>query len=242
MDINAFFKVTYGLYIVSSMDGDQYNGHINNTVFQISAEPAKFAVASHKDNLTTSFIQKSKTFSVSILQEDISMEFVGPWGFKSGKDIDKFTECDYKTGKTGCPIVLDKAIAWIECRVSESIDTGSHILFIGDVVDAEILQADLPPLSYAYYRSVVKGLSPENAPTYVAKVDKTEEKKEPDPEDSSDTIKASQYKCIVCGYMYDPEEGDPGKGIAPGTTFEDLPEDWTCPVCGVGKNEFVKAR
>ena len=49
-----------------------------------------------------------------------------------------------------------------------------------------------------------------------------------------------KYICVVCGYVYDPELGDPENGIAPGTAFEDLPEDWVCPLCGVGKDEFEK--
>jgi len=239
MDINALFKVTYGLYILSSMDGDKYNGHVNNTVFQISAEPVKLAVASHKDNLTTSYIQNSKTFSVSIMKEDITMEFLGPWGFKSGKEINKFTDCKYKLGKTGCPIMLDNAIAWIECKVIESIDTGTHILFIGDVVDAELLEPDTHPLTYAYYRSVIKGISPANAPTHVSKKDQLREEDTGSAEGPEQPA-MSKYKCIICGYMYDPAEGDPSKGIPPGTAHEDLPDDWTCPICGVGKNEFIK--
>jgi len=240
MDINAFFKVTYGLYIVSSMDGDKYNGHVNNTVFQIAAEPPRFAVASHKDNLTTIYIQRSKTFSVSIMKEAITMDFLGPWGFKSGKEIDKYKDCNYKIGKTGCPIMLDNAIAWIECNVIESIDTGTHILFIGNVADAELLQDDLNPLSYTYYRNVIKGLSPENAPTHVSKVD-TPPEKDKSAEKESPASDKSKYKCVICGYLYDPAEGDPSKGIPAGTAFEDLPDDWTCPICGVGKNEFIKA-
>ena len=50
-----------------------------------------------------------------------------------------------------------------------------------------------------------------------------------------------KYVCKVCGYVYDPEAGDPDSGIAPGTAFEDLPEDWVCPLCSVGKDEFEPA-
>ncbi|MCK5764364.1 MAG: flavin reductase, partial [Bacteroidales bacterium] len=101
MDIQSFFKLTYGLYIVSSKDGDKLNGHISNTVFQVSAEPARFAVATHKDNLTTEYIRKSKVFSISVLQQDCDLEFLGPWGFKSGRDVDKFKNTNFKTGKSG---------------------------------------------------------------------------------------------------------------------------------------------
>ncbi len=231
MDIQSFFKLTYGLYIVSSKDGDKLNGHISNTVFQVSAEPARFAVATHKDNLTTEYIRKSKVFSISVLQQDCDLEFLGPWGFKSGREVDKFENTNYKTGKSGAPIVLDKSIAYIDCEVQEEIDTGSHIMFIGLAVEAEVLDSKLPPLTYGYYRDVIKGLSPENAPTY------TDKSKPADPEvKPKSELKKSQ--CVVCGYIYDPEQGDPTKNIPPGTAFEDLPDNWTCPICGVGKSEF----
>jgi len=233
MDINALFKITYGLYIVSSMDNDKYNGHISNTVFQISADPVKIAVASHKNNLTTDYIKKSKVFSVSILQENVDIEFLGPWGFQSGKDINKFKECDYKIGSTGAPIVLDKTIAYFECEVVETIDVGSHILFIGQAKDAEVLNDHNNPLSYSYYRKVIKGLSPENAPTYTLKDKEKLSEKKP-------TVSGGmQYRCLVCGFIYDPASGDPTKSLAPGTQFEDLPGDWTCPICGVGTDEFT---
>jgi len=231
MDIQSFFKVTYGLYIVSSRVGENLNGHISNTVFQVSAEPPRFAIATHKDNLTTDYIRKSKVFSISVLQQDCDLEFLGPWGFNSGRDMDKFEKAAYKTGKSGAPIVLEKSVAYIDCEVQEEIDTGTHILFIGLAVDAEVIDPSAPPLTYGYYRDVIKGLSPENAPTYTekSKLAETEIKAESE---------LKKFQCLVCGYIYNPAEGDPTKGIPPGTAFEDLPDDWSCPICGVGKEEF----
>jgi rubredoxin/flavin reductase (DIM6/NTAB) family NADH-FMN oxidoreductase RutF len=235
MDISTFFKITYGLYIVCSKDGDKYNGHISNTVFQVTADPPQFVVASHKDNLTTDYIKKSGLFSVSVLQQDITLEFIGPWGFKSGKTTDKFRGISYKTGITGVPIVLDKSIAYIECLVTGEVDTGTHILFIGRVADAMILDKYHQPLTYSYYRETIKGFSPENSPTYTG--DKLEKALEA--EYAALKEKPKKYRCTVCGYIYDPEEGDPHSGIAPGTAFEDIADDWCCPICGVSKKDFV---
>lgn len=231
MDIQSFFKVTYGLYIVSSSDGDKRDGHVSNTVFQVSADPARFAIATHKDNLTTDYIKKSRAFSISVLQQDVDLNFLGPWGFKSGRELDKFSACNYKTGKSGAPVVLDKSIAYIDCEVDAEIDTGSHILFIGKSVDAEVLNDKASPLTYQYYRDVIKGLSPENAPTYTdkSKLAETEILEE-------QTLK--KYQCLICGYIYDPAEGDAPKSIPSGTSFDDIPDDWTCPICSVGKEEF----
>lgn len=233
MNQEALFKITYGLYIVSSKGSQQMTGHISNTVFQVTANPVRFAVASNKENLTTEFIRKSGSFSVSILQQDVDLDFLGPWGFKSGRDIDKFVSINYKLGKTGTPIVLEKCVAYFECKLIETIDTGTHLLFIGEVIDMDVIIHDSPPLTYEYYRRVIKGISPKNAPTYIA--DHSEKHKpEKKPENSTKQL----YQCTVCGLIYDPEEGDPDSGIAPGTAFEEIPNNWTCPVCGVTKDDF----
>jgi flavin reductase (DIM6/NTAB) family NADH-FMN oxidoreductase RutF/rubredoxin len=238
VDITTFFKITYGLYVVSAGDRKRSSGHVSNTVFQITADPPKFAVASHKDNLTTEYIEKYKAFTISVLEQDCDLDFLGPWGFKSGKDVKKFKKAKYDTGKTGTPILLDKALAYIECELEQAVDTGTHILFIGRVVDAAILDDKKTPLTYGYYRDEIKGLSPENSPTYVGdKLEKMHQEKESD-EPEKEAVKAKRYQCKICGYIYDPEEGDPHSGIEPGTAFEDIPDDWFCPVCGVSKKDF----
>ena len=235
MDLSAFFKFSYGLYLVCSHDGDHFNGHVSNTVFQVTADPPQFVISTHKDNLTTRYIRKSKVFSVSVLQQDITLEFLGPWGFKSGKDTEKFRNISYKTGITGVPVVLEKSVAYLECRVMDEIDTGTHILFVGLAVDAKILDEYHKPLTYSHYREVIKGLSPEHSPTFTG--EKSDKKTHA--EVATEEPKHKKYRCTVCGFIYDPEEGDPDSGIAPGTAFEDIPEDWECPICGVTKKDFV---
>jgi rubredoxin len=89
------------------------------------------------------------------------------------------------------------------------------------------------PLTYAYYQQVKKGKAPKNAPTYKGSAVSTNEQAEKGKEKAM-----KKYVCGICGYVYDPEKGDSEGGIAPGTAFEDLPDDWTCPVCGAGKDEF----
>jgi rubredoxin/flavin reductase (DIM6/NTAB) family NADH-FMN oxidoreductase RutF len=235
MDYSTFFKVTYGLYIVCSRDGNNFNGHVSNTVFQVTANPPKFAVASHKDNLTTSYIQKSRLFSISILQQDIDLEYLGPWGFHSGKSVDKFKDRNFILGESGVPVLLEKTIAWIECEVTDIFDTGTHLLFIGRAINAEVINNDKKPLDYTFYREVIKGLSPENSPTYLSEL----HEKKPVTEAAVKEKKPHKYQCTVCGFIYDPVEGDEHSGIAPGTAFEDIPDDWYCPVCGVSKKDFV---
>lgn len=233
MNQEALFKITYGLYVVSSTDGQKMTGHVSNTAFQITADPVRFAVASNKNNLTTDYIIKSKAFSISVLEQDVDLNFLGPWGFKSGREENKFDNVKYKIGESGAPILLEKAIAYFDCKLIQTIDTGTHLLFIGDVVDMNIVNDNAKPLTYDYYREVIKGISPKNSPTYIADHADSGEK-----EEETAAPKNQLYQCTVCGLIYDPEEGDPDSGIAPGTAFEDIPDNWTCPVCGVTKADF----
>ena len=232
MNSKTLHKISYGLYVICSKNGEKMNGQIANALFQVTAEPATIAVSINKQNLTHEYIEKSNFFTVSILSENTPMGFIGNFGFKSGRDIDKFKDVEYQLGKDKVPLVLDNALACIEAKVIDKIDVGTHTIFIGRVEDADILSED-KPMTYEYYHKVKGGVSPKTAPTYSSMVDKETKKEEE---------KMDKYVCKVCGYVYDPEKGDPDGGIAPGTNFEDIPDDWVCPVCGVGKEEFEKEK
>jgi len=231
MNIEAFFKISYGLYIISSSDGDRNNGYIANTVFQVTAEPALLAISCNKNNNTTPMIQTSKKFSISVLKQDMKPETMSLFGYKSGKDVNKFESINHITGTTGVPIVIDDSVAWFECVVKQEFDVGTHILFIAEIVNNDLLNNDLA-LTYAYYRDNKKGVAPKNAPTYIDK-SKFETKKEEIPV-------SEKYKCLVCGYVYDSADGDEESHIPKGTKFEDLPDDWVCPICKAGKDDFEK--
>jgi flavin reductase (DIM6/NTAB) family NADH-FMN oxidoreductase RutF/rubredoxin len=237
MDINAFFKLSYGLYIISSKSGDQMGGYIANTAFQVTAEPPQVAISCHKDNATTAIINASKSFAISVLEKEASADLIGLFGYSSGKDKNKFEQTKYTEGITGSPIVTDECIAYFECELIEQFDVGTHILFIGKVVDSKLLNESLDPLTYAYYRDAKKGAAPKNAPTYV---DKSKLNKEPEtePNEKGKDLGPS-FICEVCSYSYDPAEGDESQGIPPGTSFADLPDDWVCPICAAGKIDFV---
>ena len=225
MELKIFYKISYGLYIVSSKADGKFNGQIANTVFQVTSAPPKIAVSINKENLTYKFIQNSKVFTVSILSKETPMNFIGHFGFKSGKEIDKFKDINYKVGETGAPIVLDNCIGYLEAEVVDQIDVGTHTVFIGKVVNAEIIK-DIEPMTYDYYHKVKGGSAPKTAPTYI--------------KEDKEVKKMDKYVCTVCGYVYDPEIGDPDSGIKPGTPFEELPDNWTCPVCGASKDAFKR--
>ena len=224
MDARAFRLVSYGLYIVTSKRGRELNGQIANTVFQVCAEPPVIAVCINKKNYTHKFIEESGVFAISILSKEAPMNLIGQFGFKSGRDIDKFENVNFKAGKTGAPLVTDFTVGFIEAEVMKSMEVGTHTLFVGKVVEASVLGRE-EPLTYAYYHEIKGGRSPETAPTYIK---------------SEEVNKVDKYVCQICGYVYDPEKGDPDGGIAPGTAFEDIPDDWVCPVCGASKDQFKK--
>ena len=226
MDSRALHKITYGLYVVGSKKDDKLNAQIANTAIQVCSEPPTISVCINKDNLTHDYIETSRVFSVSVLAQDTPLNFIGNLGFKSGKDTDKLKDINYKTGETGAPIILDNALAYMEAKVVSEAHTHTHVIFIGEVIGAEVLKEG-DPMTYAYYHEVKRGTTPKTAPSYVE-----EPKKE--------VAKLNKYECSVCGYIYDPEKGDPDGGIAPGTPFEEIPNDWVCPVCGASKDQFQK--
>ncbi|MDY6786521.1 MAG: rubredoxin [candidate division WOR-3 bacterium] len=237
MNVRTLYKVSYGLYIVSSKKGDKLNGQIANTVFQISNDPKTMAISINKDNFTHECITRTQYFTVSILSEDAPMPFIGTFGFKCGRDIDKFKDVDYEIHeKSGLPIVKDYTVGYIVLKVIDSIDVHTHTVFIGEIIDADILSDD-PPMTYEYYHKMKGGKAPKSAPTHIDEEElKNEENK--DNEKETKETKMKKYKCTVCGYVYDPQKGDPDGGIDPGTAFEDIPDDWVCPVCGVSKDQF----
>ncbi len=165
MNVDALFKICYGLYVVGSKKGKKINAQLANTVFQISPKPATIAISISKQNLTHEFITKSKVFTVSIISDKWSMIEIGRFGFRSGRDIDKFAECSYKIGKNGAPIILDDTVGYIECKVINSLDAGSHTIFLGEVTEAENL-SKLNPMTYDYYHKVLRGKEPKTAPTF----------------------------------------------------------------------------
>jgi len=166
MNQKALHLISYGLYVVTSTYGEAINGQIVNTVMQVASKPPMIAVAINKENLTCEYIRKSQVFAASVLGTDAPMEFIGRFGFRSGRDINKFESIRYRTGATGAPVVLDYAIAYIEVAVTREVDAGTHVLFIGEVVDADILD-ECEPMTYAYYHQVKGGKTPDKATVYI---------------------------------------------------------------------------
>ena len=169
MDAKALNKITYGMYVVSSKDGGKLNGQIANTVFQVTAQPAQISVCLNKTNATHAAVMKSSFFAVSVLDQEATMVFVGRFGFRSGKDYDKFAETGYRLNGNGFPVVTDFTIATLEAEVVSTIDVGTHTIFVGKIVESEILN-DKTPMTYEYYHLVKGGKTSQAAPTYQGKI------------------------------------------------------------------------
>lgn len=212
MNIDAFRSLSYGLYVISTWDEGRGVGCIANTVMQITAEPATIAISINHTNFTNSCIEKTGKFAITILGENSNPNIISIFGFQSGKEVNKFDQVANEV-RANMPIVSD-ACAYLVCDVIDKMETDTHTVFLGKVVDCDVLKTDTA-MTYAYYHQVIKGKSPKAAPTYLP--------------DSDEETKGENYVCGVCGYIYD---GD--------IPFEELPDDFVCPICKQPKSVFEK--
>lgn len=165
LDFRVLNDLSYGLYIVTSKDDDRLNGQVINTAIQVTAEPPRVAVIINKKNLTHEFILKSGVFAVSVLDESAPVKFFGPFGFRSGREINKLDGVRFKKGTTGCPLLVENCLSVLEAKVFDKIDLGTHTIFVGDVLTTEMLKPG-KPLTYHFYREELKGKTSKNAPTF----------------------------------------------------------------------------
>ncbi|NBH27587.1 flavin reductase [Lachnospiraceae bacterium] len=210
MNQNAFHKLSYGVYVVSTWDNGRPTGCTANSAMQITASPATIAVSINHNNYTNRCISETGKFAISILAEDSEPSIIGNFGFQSGRETDKFSKVKYSV-EDYMPVVSDSC-AYIVCEVIDKMETATHTVFLGEVKGAEVF-GDRDAMTYAYYHKVIKGKSPKNAPTYI-----------PDEEETKgEDGEVRRFKCEVCGYIYEGGE---------------LPADFKCPVCGMGTDKF----
>lgn len=179
MDTKALFKIGYGLYVLTAKD-EKDNGCIINTVMQVTSNPLQVAIALNKKNYTNEMIQKTRKFNLSILSEKADFSIYEHFGYKSGRDTDKFaTFCDVKRSPNGLLYITKGTNAYLSAYVQNEIDLGTHSLFIGQLVASENLNDD-KSATYDYYQNNVK----------------------PKPEN---TVKKG-WRCKICGYIYEGED------------------------------------
>lgn len=182
MDTKVMQKLSYGLFVLTARDGDKDNGCIINTAIQVTSEPNRISVAVNKNNFTHDMVLKTGIFNVSILSEAAKFGTFKHFGFQSGRDVDKAVGVTYKRS-TNEVIYLDSAEvnAYISGKVIQTVDLGTHTLFIADVTDGEVLNSEASA-TYAYYFAHIK----------------------PAPAASQETKKG--WICTICGYIYEGEE------------------------------------
>lgn len=163
MNKSALYNLSYGVYVITTWTEGRATGCTANSAMQITSSPATVAVSINHDNFTNQCINESGVFAINILGEHCDPLVIGNFGFKSGKDTDKFA--DYKPIVKSMLPVIPQASGYITCRVIDKMETSTHTVFLGEITDADILNSDTP-MTYAYYHNVIKGKSPKNAPTY----------------------------------------------------------------------------
>lgn len=214
MDTKALYKISYGLYVVGTKMDGKYAGCIVDAFIQSTSAPVPTVIlCSIQANQTNTAIKQTGEFTVSVLGTDVDPFIIGNFGFQSGRDADKWANVPHQL-KDGLP-VLDKAIAYLRCKVTDAKELSTHTAFFCEVTDAWLGEGE--PLIYGDYQKDMKSKTMEAFKAFKeTRTVPTAAKKE-------------KWVCQICGYVY---EGD--------TPFEQLPEDWTCPICKHPKSDFVK--
>lgn len=186
IDKEAFFKLTYGLYIVSSTYRGKDSACVVNTVTQATSSPNQVTININKNNFTTDTILNSGKFNFVVLNDDFPMTTIQTFGFKSSKDHNKFENLHFALDSQGIKYLNHNVAALFSCQVRQTLDAGSHIIILAKVIEAKTLTA-AKVLTYTDYHLIKKGITPKNAPSYT------------EPESKKG------YRCTICGYIY---EGD----------------------------------
>jgi flavin reductase (DIM6/NTAB) family NADH-FMN oxidoreductase RutF/rubredoxin len=180
MDKTALFSLTYGVFLLSTKDGERRNACITNTTMQVASNPERIAISCINSNLTCEMIKNSGFFNLSILDSSCTYELIERFGMHSGRDLDKFEGFNLPADKHGAYYLDKYTCAVLVCRVTESKDLGSHTLFIAEIEDAFKVSSE-PPLTYADYHAKVK----------------------PKPQKPAEDKKIIGWKCKICGYYYE---------------------------------------
>ena len=187
MNNKAFFKLSYGLYVVSSSCDGKDSACIANTFVQVTSEPARVCITLNKNNYTTSLIENSCVYNVGVLLDDIDMDVIRRFGFQSGKDVNKFDGIDYEVDCQNIKQITEGIAASFSVKVISMTDVGTHIMFVGDVIDCKVINEG-EVLTYANYHNKINGTTPKNASSYQA-----------------DTSKHG-WRCTVCGFILEADE------------------------------------
>ena len=210
MNSSILRKLSYGMYAIGVRSEEKLSACIVNTVFQISSQPITIAVSVNNSCYTAQQIEKTGEFAVTILNTETPKSVFTALGFTSGFDKDKLADVPH-TVVENLPVITEGKCGYLICKVTNKISVSTHTVYIAEVIDTSDT-AEGESMTYDYYHKVIKGSAPPKAPTYVEEISSTDHK---------------QYTCDICGYVYDGE-----------IPFEELPDDWKCPVCTMPKSKF----
>ena len=182
MNNKTMYKLSYGVFVLGTKADDVANACITNTCMQIASDPTRIAICCINKNYTCELLKKSGTFALTLLDQTCTFETIKHFGFQSGRDVDKFANITPAFDLNGNPYIPWQSCGVISGRVVDSMDLGSHTMFIATIDDMEVL-SDNEPLTYADYQNNVK----------------------PKPQvDKEKKIKA--WRCKICGYVYEGAE------------------------------------
>ena len=220
-DKQAFHSLSYGMYVIGTRcDGRDY-GCVANTFAQVTSSPLQVSVALNKDNATTAAVRQAGRFTASCLSEQADMQLIGTFGFHTSTELDKFAQHASARDEAGMPYVAEQCCAWFSARVVSELDLGTHVLFVGEVQECAKVADAAAPMTYAFYHQVKGGKTPPKASSYLG-----EERPAAAPAESNDAEQPKvAWRCTICGHM---------------EYIDELPDDFVCPVCGVGKEFFER--
>lgn len=185
IDSKAFFKIGYGLYVVTTNDGRKDNGMICNTVVQVTNSPERIAVTINKSNYTHDVARASGRMNVCALAESAAFPLFQLYGFKSGRDSNKLAGVEIERSGNGLAVLANDCNAFFSLEVESYSDLGTHGMFVCRVVEAKVL-SKAPSMTYAYYHANVKPKAP--APAKGGR---------------------KRWVCKICGYVYEGDELPP---------------------------------
>ena len=187
----AMYKLTYGLFMLTTTDGVKQNGCIVNTVMMMTDNPKRIVVFVNKANYSESLLRKTKILNVSVLTESAPFEIFKQFGFQSGRDVDKFEGGRYALSENGLYYLPEHANAVISAKVVDYYDYDTHTLFVAEVTEAKKLNEE-KSVTYEYYQNNIK---PKAATSAGAP--------------ATESKKPKAWVCKICGYTHEEEELPP---------------------------------
>ncbi len=226
-------NISYGMYAIGVKDQHGPNACIVNTVMQVTktspSAPPLIALSMNLENYSCGCIEESGVFTISVLSEDTPATVIGALGFISGRNGNKLENIRHKVLMEGVPVIKENTCCWFLCKVKDQLRVGGQEIFVAEIVAGSDMAGGretagkfepYKPMTYQYYVEKLRGISPKLAPTYLP------------PQLSGERLSGERFVCSVCGYEY----RDPNFG------FEELPADWSCPICKMPKKAFVRKK